>query len=299
MIYSIRHFLGSKQEKNVGEVVIRFMEDHHTDAALLKYLENTPEDKRVVIDMREADIEEHLEALGHITEVHKDTTVMLNAGNQLEEASLLYENQVPYYFDTMVDNWSELTSLVNAHVTDIIISGDLGFDLVDASTLCHEHNIKVRVSPNIAQRCNQIDNLEGIFSFWIRPEDLVLMDDYIDIVEFRGPLDKQDVYIKIYRAHQWLGELSDLIIGMNTHNIFSDRLLPHWGYTRLSCGKRCLKGRCDLCSSQVRFARALKDKADFRIKITDDKPKVIEFDEYKKELAEHTLPGIDEDFTKV
>lgn len=175
--------------------------------------------------------------------------------------SLLREKEVPFFFFYCPNSFSEVNTLIKMGVSDIYICNELAFQITELSKLIHAANINIRVHPNVAQLSglNSLIEQESLKQFFIRPEDIELYGEYVDIVEFFGSIDKQDVLMDIYKDGYWMGDLNELIIGFD-ESINCMNLMPDFGFYRLACGHRCDLGKCSYCDISKSLAKELKDK---------------------------------------
>ena len=120
--------------------------------------------------------------------------------------------------------------------------------MADIAKYCHEKNIKVRAYANVAQSSSLLDNMNTITSFFIRPEDIKYYENHLDVVEFFGPVEKQDVLYEIYTKGKWLGNLKDLIIGLQD-SINNNVIIGCFGVVRMRCNKHCNYSQCNICTS--------------------------------------------------
>ena len=86
-----------------------------------------------------------------------------------------------------------------------------------------------------------------------------IYEDLIDIYEFFGPLDKQDVLYDIYSTSRWLGDLNNIILGLD-ESIDNLTIVPHFGQARTGCNKRCAYNSCNICGMVKEVADSLKSK---------------------------------------
>lgn len=175
-----------------------------------------------------------------------------------EHVDLFKKAEIPFFIKRQVMGWDEFLHDLEFGVSEIYISGSLGFELQAVSALAKEHNVKLRAIPNIAQGC--VLGVPPLKRFFIRPEDIELYSLYIDTFELQGPHDKMDTIYTIYRSGRWYGNIRELIIGFDT-NLDTKHVIPIFGEKRLDCGRRCLKGkRCHLCDSISKLAETLGEK---------------------------------------
>lgn len=163
---------------------------------------------------------------------------------------------VKYYFDNTITNWDMLHHYLAHGVTDVCIAEQLGFELPSVKKVCATYGATVRAFPNVAQA--SVNSSDSLKKFFIRPEDTDYYGQYIDILEFWGPEDRQATYRKIYEQREWFGDLKEIIFGLDI-SFDSRRILPKWAETRAECGKKCLKGHhCSICEKYLNVSKALE-----------------------------------------
>jgi len=170
-------------------------------------------------------------------------------------------NKIAFFLNDLPRTIAEVDALVKYGVSDIYIANYLGFNLTDIRRIAE--NVNIRVYPNVAQNspiCDLVDELDNsIKTFFIRPEDLEVYEDYVDIIEFYGAIDKQDVLMNIYKDGYWMGNLNELILDFK-EDINCMNLMPDFGFYRLACGHRCDLGKCNYCDISKSLAAELKAK---------------------------------------
>lgn len=166
----------------------------------------------------------------------------------------------------MIDNWDELLGFCDLGVSDVFITGELGFDLKRVSDIVHEKGISIRAYPNVCQeRWDRGRN--GVKSFFIRPEDIEIYDKYIDIVEFYNAEDKQNVLYEIYfHMQDWDGNLQEIIYGLkrplNSYYIMGEKFAER----RAVCQRKCLKGeRCQTCNTLIELGETIQKKPEVEL----------------------------------
>ena len=118
-----------------------------------------------------------------------------------------------FYFCELVNDWDRVYQFIKYGVTDIFIVEGLGFELDKIASLIHANNIQIRVFPNVAQ--SSWKDLDDFLKFWIRPEDIGIYGEYIDVCEFFGEHTKTEILYEVYaKDKQWFGDLKELIIGL-------------------------------------------------------------------------------------
>lgn len=175
-----------------------------------------------------------------------------------EHIDLFKKAGIPFFIGRQIMSWDEFLYHIELGVSEIYISGSLGFELEAVSRIAKEHNVKLRAIPNIAQGYDL--GIPPLKKFFIRPEDTELYSQYIDTFELQGPHDKIDILYKIYRSGQWYGNIRELIINFDV-DLDTKHVIPLFGEKRINCGRRCLKGkRCHLCDSISDLAETLGEK---------------------------------------
>ena len=168
---------------------------------------------------------------------------------------------IPFYYSYMIDNWDELLGFCDLGVSDVFITGELGFDLKRVADVVHEKEINIRAYPNICQE-GWDRGRNGVKSFFIRPEDVDIYSEFIDILEFYEAEDKQNSLYDIYfHMKSWDGHLQEIIYGLkrplNSYYIMGDKFAER----RISCQRKCLKGeRCKTCHTLIELGEVIQNK---------------------------------------
>lgn len=125
--------------------------------------------------------------------------------------------------------------------------------------------VKIRHTPNIAYN-DGLPRLDGVSGTWIRPEDISLYDEYIDVIEFEDcDREKEQTLYSIYiEQKEWSPILQLLISNLNYGGV--NRLIQsEVTKRRLNCHQVCENGgSCTLCWRALRLANAerLREYAD-------------------------------------
>lgn len=257
MKYSINYHRDFKYLQEVDEIIIGFK---NRNVEIFDFIKTIPEEQRVILDTTKDEnfiIANNLDIFAEIVKLHKNIAIKLPLYLKSEVVDL-YELNIPFFFDFFVDKWDTLMSLVNMNVSDIYIVNELGFELKDVSFICKENNVNIRVFPNVAQLSSIADNLDTFKSFFIRPEDVSIYEPYVDVFEFFGPADRQSVLYEIYKSEKWLGDLRELIIGLE-YSISSKTIFPAFGEERVNCRKRCYQNKCIVCEKIQSIAKELRE----------------------------------------
>ncbi len=180
-----------------------------------------------------------------------------------ELEQILVRNKIPHYYNEYIQTWDRLYGFLSLDITDIIITGELAFNIETVSAIAKKKNINIRLFCNICQ--SNWEDFPSIKSFFIRPEDLILYAEYVNTIEF---VTKNDIHIlnvlyEVYiKEQKWFGLLKEIIIDYKTEedNRF---IIPRFGQKRLNCNQQCLKSKdiiCHTCEQISDLSFYLKDK---------------------------------------
>jgi hypothetical protein len=171
------------------------------------------------------------------------------------------DEKIPFFIDKPCMCWEELHYLIKEGVSDINISGPLGFEMSKVKQVLNslDRKITIRATPNKVE--NMIIYTPTLIGFYIRPEDVFLYEDYIDVLEFEG-LEHQDTFFAIYAEQkQFLGNLNQCIYGFQ-EQVDNKGLVSLCGERRRACGRQCLSGgRCRRCYALADIAKPMGDRA--------------------------------------
>ena len=175
-----------------------------------------------------------------------------------ESLDKIQENEIPFFFANFVTTIDQMHGLIKYHPTDMYICEELGFFLDKISKILHDNDIKVRVFPNICQ--SSFKETPSIKTFFIRPDDIDVYSEYVDVFEIVSDQDRQGVLLKIYRQGYWEGMIREVIPSFKD-NFDSKYILTNFGSIRSKCGKRCLykTGSCNICDRLREVAETFKE----------------------------------------
>ena len=172
----------------------------------------------------------------------------------------LSDSGIPHYYFIFANNWDTFNGLAKLDVTDIYITGELGFWL----PLVKENakGKKIRAICNISQADDFPRNMfkyDSLHTFFIRPEDIDEYAKYIDTFEFAETAKHTyNVFYDLYcYKKRWAGPLKEIIKGYDGEED-SAYILPHFGSTRTSCRKKCGWMGCYLCFNIANLGKVLK-----------------------------------------
>lgn len=262
MKYCIDYHKSFKNADKADEFTIKYTRKND---ALIDFLEKF-KTKRINLVIEEVSYSE-LKLLKTIRDSYPNLFLKIETYNSKTIEDIV-ECGVPFFFGNRVNNWDEFLGLVDLGVTDIYIVEDLCFELDKVAEIAHKENIQLRVYPNVAQ--SRWADTSEIKKFWIRPEDIIIYEPYIDVCEFFGAEHQTSILLKIYKEDKkWYGLLNEIIIGLKS-NLDSRFIAPRFAEKRISCGKSCLKGgKCQICERIVSLSNTLKD-ANLMVEIEKD-----------------------------
>ena len=171
------------------------------------------------------------------------------------------QENIPFYIAAPCKNWEEFHWLMKQGVSDVDISGPLAFEIGNVRRVLNSlgRNVVVRATPNkVANLEHYTDTLIG---FFIRPEDVAIYEDGIDVLEFEG-LEHQDTFFSIYAEHKgFIGNLNQCIYNFQ-EPIDNKGLITLFGERRRDCGRQCLSGGlCKRCYTLANLAKPMGDRA--------------------------------------
>ena len=121
----------------------------------------------------------------------------------------------PYYYNEIITTWDRFQGFLKLNVCDIFIGEDLAFDAKNASFNAKKNNKSLRCYCNVCE--SSWEKTPSIKTFFIRPEDLEVYENYINTFEFytdERDLVRLNSLYKIYaKDREWYGQFKELITG--------------------------------------------------------------------------------------
>lgn len=180
---------------------------------------------------------------------------------------MLKEAGVPFYLPTHINSWDALQYAINLGVSDVFITEEMGFDLKRIKKALKGTDIQIRCYANISQTQYPYEGNDGLKGFFIRPEDVDIYSNYVDVIEFYKSTDIQKVLYEVYfKDKKWDGPLMEIIKGLknpvdNYYILGSD-----FAKTRVSCKKKCIKTEhCQMCEVVTALALSLKNSPNYQV----------------------------------
>ena len=256
MKYAVRYYKDSSALKKADEIILRY-DDRHEPEDLLEHLDNYKSIPRIILDISDYKDEDillldNLDTWVAAKEYYNNIAIRLDY-SQRDIVPYLHKENIDYFFSNRVDTIDIINNFIYLGVSDIYICNELGFSLGKIADYIHECGVNIRVYPNVAQTSADKNFGAGIKTFFIRPDDTVFYEPYVDIFEFFGDTSKHAVLYDIYKSEEWLGDLNEIITDLNM-SLTNVSILPDFAETRLNCDKKCgYNGRCVMCDRILDF----------------------------------------------
>lgn len=271
MRYCVDYTPTSQVLTQVDEINIPFNKDDML--TLIDFLSQHIAPQRVNIYIKDIESIKIIDKLIKIKKEYPNFNFAFKFAYYYEEIDFnkIKEAQIDFYFEKYISNWEELLEILSFDVSDVFITEELCFDLKRVADIAHANNTKIRVFPNVSQKTWK--DLPALKTFFIRPEDLDMYEEYIDVLEIYGDRKRHEVYYKIYsKDKKWFGDLNELIIDLN-YSLDSRFVIPRFGEKRISCQRKCLKGeKCNICEKIERLSKTL-EKANILVRINKEENK--------------------------
>lgn len=165
------------------------------------------------------------------------------------------EHGIKWYWPYYISSFYELDIILKLNPSYLLIGAPLTFDLDAVKAISKD--IPLRAVPNIGLPSHiPLENINGVASFWVRPEDVESYAEYINCFEFdEVDLQQESTLLRIYKDQKWPGNLNLLITRLN-HHLNNRYLDKSFGINRLNCGQRCLRNphTCNICHRLFRMS---------------------------------------------
>lgn len=240
MIFSVSHHSGYK--KDAGEIRCPY----NQLGLIFEFIKDNPNKRYNIIignGATQQEINRIIEQVDYVKEVAEDYTI--ECGSLVMLQDLLSRGYNAYLKFPVID-WETFSDLISIGVTDIYIDGPIGFNI--DSIKRGKGNVKIRVSPTISPNTGIAGRQPN--SFFIRPEDLSLYEDAIDVIDFHEvDINKEDSLYSIYNRGTFNYDINYLISGLpQVNNLL---IAKDFAQSRLNCRQACkIPGRsCHICSN--------------------------------------------------
>ena len=158
---------------------------------------------------------------------------------------------IKFFYAIPVNSFYDLQALIDYGCCDVRIDAPLTHMLDKLENI----DITIRMTPNIAYYA-YIPRKDGVIGSWVRPEDVEIYEEYVDVFEFEDCDKKKEVALyRIYAENKkWPGLISDFITNIN-YAATNRLILPEFGQLRAFCGQKCLRGvNCNVCYRMLNLA---------------------------------------------
>lgn len=228
------------------------------DKQNLKALLEKYKDKTIIIKITETIEEIEIQLLKQYYEEYSNIKLIFDFNNK-QNLERIQRSEIPFFFSNYVTHFDQIAVYSQYNPTDMYICEELGFFLNKISESLHEKNIRVRVFPNICQ--SSILEIEDIKTFFIRPEDIKIYKEFVDVFELVSDAQRQQTIYRIYKKGKWIGNLNEIIPSFKTP-LNNNYLLNNFGKIRCKCQKRCSlnEKKCSLCNQFLTIANIIEEK---------------------------------------
>lgn len=177
-----------------------------------------------------------------------------------ELIELLKTHNKRFMYSNMALTFTELKNWCEDGVSAAVIGGDLlSFRLNKVRDIKNKFHIEIKMYNDVIPTSMSFDNNKNsYYSFFIRPEDIFVIEKYIDTIMFDIERDG-NLLFKIYNRGSWLGDLRPLINNLDLE-LHSNFMPPTFAVDRAECGKRCCLGeKCNICANVLSLSEALQN----------------------------------------
>lgn len=173
----------------------------------------------------------------------------------------LTKEKILHYYNEYVSDIDRFNGFLNLNITDIIVTNNLMFNISFLSPKAKSKNILLRTFCNVAQ--TPWEDTPALKTFFIRPEDMKIYQEYIDVFEFILPqkdVSRLNIFYKIFAIDQkWVGPLNEIIVGYDGTEE-NQYIIKQFAEKRVKCQKKCSyrENSCVLCDRIVNLGNLLK-----------------------------------------
>lgn len=259
---------------------------------------NWKDNQRIIIDVCIGGVVEIVPILQMCMKEHNNFTVRLDI-IQKDLVEELKKVNIPFFYANYAITADEVYGMIKHGVSDVYITESLAFNIERIGKYCKDKNVFVRIIPNIAQYKKGFrEDIPDPFKFFVRPEDTDLYEPYVDVFEIIAKNDRLSVLYEIYRNKQWIGDLKQLIIGLD-ETFYNSGLVPYFGPERLRCGQKCMQEKCNLCQQMKELSDDFV-RNNLEIKKAKHKEWQYETESYQKamQLAEKATSDDDDEISE-
>lgn len=198
---------------------------------------------------------------GYLQDLKTLSELVDNIVFMVQEAPGTREWDIPHFYsiEYAADTLEKIRRIgLTPNATDVYIFGEVCFKMREVKTLAERFNLKIRMIPNLLQGGYGDDHPDNITAFWVRPEDLCLYSDFVDVIEFNfDEVGKQKVMYDIYFTHgKWEGPISLLVPGLA--GVENRHFTRDFTEQRLNCKRICTLDLCHSCQRMMNIGQMLE-----------------------------------------
>lgn len=245
----MRYCLSGRQPIHILEQADEIKMKYADIGRAIDYLHDYP-NKTIILDIELTDtIDWKL-----LSDLSENNLILCIRDLELAESCKKYN--LKFYWKHDIISYYELAGVIALEPEYIILGPPLCFSLEKIKAIT---DIKIRMCPNNAQDF-YIPRDNGICGRWIRPEDVEVYDEYVDVFDFiSNDMEHERALFKVYAEDKhWPGNLNLLISALN-HDVPNASLPEELGEIRANCEQRCMKNnKCRFCIGAMKFSNAIR-----------------------------------------
>lgn len=213
---------------------------------IFKFIKQHPQKRYIIVIDKEISQQEQEKVVEQVHIIAEVTSNHAISCHNLAQTVFFLNKSLNAFLAIPVSNWETFAYLRDLKVSDIYIDGPLGFQC--NSIVQGKENIKIRVSPTVSP-VTVLSAQREPNSFFIRPEDLAIYNEMIDVIDFQASnLDMEEALFNIYKRGYFNFNIDQLILRLpyGVNNLaFKDAFAKN----RLNCRQKCnIPGRsCHFC----------------------------------------------------
>ena len=168
-----------------------------------------------------------------------------------EDLDAARQKGLPHYCPVPVRTYAELEDYKRAGVCRVYLAAPLFFEMDKV----REFGIPMACVANRANSDALFSRPNGVTGTWIRPEDVELYENYVEVLEFFGDRKQEQALYRIYAERkEWPGDLNYVVQDLE-YPCTNRMIPPTLAEKRLNCGQRCKAGgACKLCYRMMDLA---------------------------------------------
>lgn len=252
-MFCLNYYPSSDYLKDVQELKIEY---NSMDITFLTEFLQKHCNKTIVIDITDHFDEVDAKLFLGLKEKFNNFKLIIKYENS-KELKLVQKFQLPFFFCNFATTIDKMYGLMQYHPTDMYICEQLGFELDNISKILHQNNILLRTFPNICQ--TSFPETNGLLTFFIRPEDIPIYSNFIDVFELVSDQQHQSTIFKIYKQQRWFGNIQEIIPTFKG-KLDGRYILDNFSAFRINCRKRCMynPSSCNICTRIVELSKSFQ-----------------------------------------